>query len=474
MSSTQNGCPESTSTHDTSSTSEFSNFPPSFYDNLTTIHLTTRALRELSRRNRLLPRPRSESLHSLYSGDIKRVSRHGGPDLTDIRGVSVLRCAIYHIENTPLTVYYQFPAPAGFLDSITMSSNGSSNDTKGVPRKRQRSPSSSDATSRKKRTSAYDNNFEEVMRKCGVYMTPYDVSDGRGIPEPKNLEAMETALSRRRSSLSSDDLESMFRDFRRYSTKRSESRWKRTALPLMAGNKPGFDTDSDVIFANLDPLTEWDTTVRLKPDLYDGVALDQVNPTVRRRLRKVIVPTRNDCQVVCPNFFMEVKRPEGFPAVLRRQVMHAGAIGARAMHSLRNYGRRVPKYDNKAYTISVMYQDGRLMFFAHHITPGVEEGPPEYFMNPIMGFEMEFRNQFASGVMALRNARDWAKSTRDQLVAKANERASCSTAIDNPIVTTLANNTDTELADDDAHISQPNLVKKCDANQEIEGIRVGF
>lgn len=69
--------------------SELSNFPPEFYDRLSKIWLTTRALRELDRRNRLSrkerPRNYDRSLPSL-----SRYARHGGPDLTEIRGVSLI------------------------------------------------------------------------------------------------------------------------------------------------------------------------------------------------------------------------------------------------------------------------------------------------------------------------------------------------------------------------------------------------
>ncbi|KAK7753845.1 hypothetical protein SLS62_004211 [Diatrype stigma] len=303
----------------------------------------------------------------------------------------------------------------------------------------------------------YDANFEQVMRTCGVYPTPYRFSDGRRAPMPKNFENMRTALLTRRSSLSSDDLESMYEDFEGYCIGKSESHWKQSALPLIKGNKTAFNSDSDVMFTNLDPFTERDTTVRLKPDFYDGAAFSQVHPTVSHRLNKVIVPTRIDCKVICPNFFMEIKNPAGDGDVLKRQVMHGGAIGARAMHGLRNYGNRVPKYDDKAYAISATYQGGRLMFFAHHVTPGVEPAPPEYFMTFIKAFEMLDSYDFPGGVMAFRNARDGAKSTRDRLIKEANQRASFGTTIDNPIVVSSANSADIEsnddAADQQAHIS---------------------
>ena len=300
---------------------------------------------------------------------------------------------------------------------------------------------------KKKRTSAYDANFEKAMRERGVYVPDYRFSNGRDAPEPTNLEDMIEALSTRRASISSDEaLQSMRKEFVACSAGHSEAYWKQTALPLLKGNKQGFVSDSDVTMTNFDPLIKYDAVVRLKPDIYDGAASENVNPIVLEKLNNLIVPTRFDCKLVCPNFFMEVKRPEGVSAVLRRQAMHAGALGARAMHSLQNYGQRVPTYDDQAHTISVTFQEGRLLFFAHHVTPGVEGGIPEYFMTLIDSFEMSNRRDFPKGVIAFRNARDWAKSTRDKLIEEANKRASSGTTVESqmPIASSVKSVPDSE------------------------------
>ena len=70
-----------------------------FWDSLSRVHLTRRALKELDRRNQLHIQPRttasrirpnqSRPLKTLRdsTGQIKRFARHGGPDLTDLRAV---------------------------------------------------------------------------------------------------------------------------------------------------------------------------------------------------------------------------------------------------------------------------------------------------------------------------------------------------------------------------------------------------
>jgi hypothetical protein len=63
-----------------------SNFSPEFWDNLSKVWLTPRALRELDRRNKTQPWPRFP-VPELYPTQLARFARHGGPDLQHLRGV---------------------------------------------------------------------------------------------------------------------------------------------------------------------------------------------------------------------------------------------------------------------------------------------------------------------------------------------------------------------------------------------------
>ncbi len=73
--------------------------PPAFYDNLSHIWLTKHALRELDRRtkeNSSLSTQQSaptflrKRSSTCLNDDIKRFATHGGPDLSDLRGVCIL------------------------------------------------------------------------------------------------------------------------------------------------------------------------------------------------------------------------------------------------------------------------------------------------------------------------------------------------------------------------------------------------
>lgn len=84
--------------------------PPQFWDNLSHIPLVKRALRELDRRNSTtqlrgqdpeVSRPSPGDPRQLGAGinqqDIRRFSRTGGPDLSDLRGVCCSICSFAHL-----------------------------------------------------------------------------------------------------------------------------------------------------------------------------------------------------------------------------------------------------------------------------------------------------------------------------------------------------------------------------------------
>ncbi|KAH6982406.1 hypothetical protein EDB80DRAFT_592805, partial [Ilyonectria destructans] len=98
---------------------------------------------------------------------------------------------------------------------------------------------------------------------------------------------------------------------------------------------------------------------------------------------------------VAPNFFLEVKGPDGSLSIVSRQACYDGALGARGIHTLQSYGTVEPRYDNKAYTLTSIYHGGSLK-----IDP----------------------DTFRQGAAAYRNGRDWTKQQRDQAITQANEK----------------------------------------------------
>ena len=68
--------------------------PPAFWDNLSRQWLTTRTLREWNRRTALAAALVLPPRNDRGDWDLKRFARQGGPDLSDVRGVSAVSSLI--------------------------------------------------------------------------------------------------------------------------------------------------------------------------------------------------------------------------------------------------------------------------------------------------------------------------------------------------------------------------------------------
>lgn len=69
-------------------------YPPQFYDRLSSLSLTRGAVEEHKRKTSLL-RPSRVSTTSSNARDLAQFARHGGPDLSDLRGV---RNSLRHLQ----------------------------------------------------------------------------------------------------------------------------------------------------------------------------------------------------------------------------------------------------------------------------------------------------------------------------------------------------------------------------------------
>ncbi|EFX06691.1 hypothetical protein CMQ_7012 [Grosmannia clavigera kw1407] len=173
-------------------------------------------------------------------------------------------------------------------------------------------------------------------------------------------------------------------------------------------------------------MTE-EATVKPVPDFFDGARPESIDKAVRDDLSQLITPTKHASVPVAPNFFLEVKGPGGSFGVALRQALHDGAVGARAMHALQNYGKDEVEFDGHAYSYSSIYQagSGLLQLYGHHITaPTAPGGPPYYHMTLFESLSMiGSREHFVKGAAAFRNARDLAQKLRNWLIQAANTRA---------------------------------------------------
>ncbi|EGE00672.1 hypothetical protein TESG_07969 [Trichophyton tonsurans CBS 112818] len=410
--------------------------PPvsAYWDNISKIWLTRDALEELDRRNRASSRPESpysarrpltRRFQARLKRDyqtpapdplinckpesvnrIKRLSRQGGPDLSDLR-------------NFPDP---QFP----FYQPMSTNSSRSRSRKRRAGTPPETRDSSNNKTAKTTSTTAYNRNFEQKLIDHGIYPKGYEYPDGRLPAKPNNWEEINERLAKPRPSLSPSKFsEREFQKFERADTGASKEKpITRSVLPIIDGDigDPKC-VGGDYPFGNLAPLTD-STLANAKPDHFFGARPEQLDPDIRDELGEFIVPSTQTSLPMAPNFFLETKGPDGSLAVATRQACYHGALGARGMHRLQSYKQDELTYDNNAYTITATYHGGQLKLYTTHPTaPRENDGRPEYIMTQLNAWSMVGNaDGFRQGASAYRNARDWAKEQRDGFIKATNER----------------------------------------------------
>jgi hypothetical protein len=281
-----------------------------------------------------------------------------------------------------------------------------------------KSTKATDVSSTTKLSSAYGKDFEQHLNDNNIYL------HGRK-SKPKN----KTDLHQSRPSLSPSKFSDG--DFERFQDDHehlgSEGDVMRKIIPVIAGNA-SIPNSGEVLFSNLESITDG-ATVDVKPDFYDGARFGDIHATVRNDLNSLIIPSATNAarRPAAPNFFLEAKAPWGGADVAKRQAGLDGAIGARAMHALQNYGEEEPAFDGNAYTYTSTYHagTGTLQLYAHHATPPTAlVGRPEYHMTQVDGWQMTGNiDTFRRGATAFRNARDLMQKDRVDFIQAANAKA---------------------------------------------------
>lgn len=263
------------------------------------------------------------------------------------------------------------------------------------------------------------------MTDHGIYPNFYEFPDGQIPGMPENWGDINERLARRRPSLSPSSFSNEdFRRFQRAEAQASKEQPVTThVIPTIEGDFNGHGCASGGYpFTNLAPLTDG-TLAAAKPDYLYGARPKQLDQQVREELAKQIIPSTQRDLPMAPNFFLEAKGPDGTPAAAERQACYDGAIGARGMHALQSY-QQEPGYDNNAYTITATYAARTLTLYTTHLTkPRNPSCSPEYIMTQVDAWAMTSNvRTFREGASAYRNARDWSKEKRDELLRSANER----------------------------------------------------
>ncbi|KAL4877608.1 hypothetical protein BJY04DRAFT_221980 [Aspergillus karnatakaensis] len=333
--------------------------------------------------------------------EIRKLSRRGGPDLSDIR---------------------DHPTPAHSTDQSidpTTSASQSAVDTES-------------------NTSCYDQHLEEHMENHGVYMPHYFYRRDIKPPKPANYKVIKARLKKPRPSLAEWSClpeESQEKDLGKFLRLNASSRTKQLAaqniLPILESeNKSPFQTSGNLPFTNLAPLTDG-SLPPARPTLYAGAPPAQLHPSIQQQLADQITPTAPGAHPILPNFFLEIKDYEAYLIKGLRQACYNGALGARAMHSLQQFGTTSTpaSYDNNAYTMTATYQDGMLALYTTHPAKlsCYQDNPTrdqDYVMTPLGTWSVAGSSPetYLESITAYRNARDLAKEQRDEIIRAANER----------------------------------------------------
>ncbi|KAI9681151.1 MAG: hypothetical protein M1817_002433 [Caeruleum heppii] len=277
-----------------------------------------------------------------------------------------------------------------------------------------------------RRSSAYHRDFEQ-------HLIDHDIHPNNRRQKPHNWDEIQQRIAQPRPSLSPSKFsDAAFETFQQASEEAlTEAMMMRKAFPIISGNAD-IPSTGELPFGNLEPLTDG-TLVDAKPDFFDGARPAQIHRRIRSELSSYITPSTQQQAPVLPNFFAEGKGPHGDASVAKRQACYDGVLGARGVHKLRAFGVEAsgveyPEtlFDDNAYTITSTYHGGTgtlQMYTTHPTRSPDDEISPAYHMTQLRSLAMtDSVERFREGASAFRNARDWAKEQRDDLIAGVNTR----------------------------------------------------
>lgn len=320
-------------------------------------------------------------------------------------------------------------------------------------------PSNASGRSTRRTTiSSKDPAFEQALIDAGYHPHGYEYSDDEDTPIPNNIEELiEERLGQPRPSLSpSHFTNGNFRNFQRENMKaKTEDRVRSDVFPIIRG-RTVIPCGQNEKFNHLTPLAG--NISDAQPDYYNGSRPAQLCPDVRSNLGPYIIPCTDTSRPLLPNFFTELKGPDGKASEMKRQITQDLGNGARGMHKLQSYKQDEPTYDGNAYTLGATYHSGTgtLQMYAMHPTEPARPGDdPQYHTTQMTAFAMTAdANTFRRGAAAFRNARDWAKEQRDEFIARANERADEeeeASSTDEPFLTSFTASSQNELTSNTTH-----------------------
>ena len=211
-------------------------------------------------------------------------------------------------------------------------------------------------------TGPYDQNFEILLYNGGVYIDDAVLPNIEPADLPKNSDDIgEMIYSPRR------DMQGWTKDlWTEFKVKDKAAVTEKERMKLMK-HIDGYKLD-DAVAGQNHPFSQFASIVPAvpisgQPDQYYGARSTRINPDISDTLAIYIVPMFVPGCPILTNYFLEVKGPQGRERVARRQAVHCGVLGARAMLILQSwtaYGTTTitgrPIEDDRCYTITSTYE----------------------------------------------------------------------------------------------------------------------
>ncbi|KAG8526426.1 uncharacterized protein KY384_000019 [Bacidia gigantensis] len=363
--------------------------PPSCWDRLPKLSLSGYALEEQRRRfvHADATAASGPPLNEVVElGTLNQFARHGGPDLSDIRG---------------------------------------SNPSQG------------------KSSGPYDVNSEDNLIKGHVYLPDHECDNGKGTCTawPEKMAELRNQLVTPRHDLTLDTF--TVDDHRAWCKTLAQARTE-----ISVGNKSFTATTGDMsilegedlFWNNLEPLIPGVQLKQAKPDFFDSTQPSQLSQVLLDMFGTLIIPSKQPQSPCMPNLITEIKGPKGTFDVLNRQALYSGALGERAMHTLMAYVGCEKEGLNTIRTLACTFIDSTLKIYCLHRTKRPKSNAkPHIHMQQLKAVEMtESAEEWIKGATVYRNAREMAKAWRDELVRKANAQANkpCHTVLKAATVST--------------------------------------
>lgn len=370
---------------------------------------------ELDRRNREATHARPTKTPRTGIG-LQRFARHGGPDLTDLRGWVVR-------------------LPRGGHGSAT--GRGARGRIQKQQRPRTRSSQNNTSTSRSETSGPYDAAFRQHLINHKVWPLGYYLETGRRPPAPDKMQAIIAFLNGGRSSLEPETFtEDHFSAFLKAHDLATSEEPRCRTLESVEGPELSLSSAhvkrGPVQFNRLRPLLP-DNLVPGFPDRVYGSRPENLHATVAEHpdLAPLNLPTAAQ-DLACPNLIVHVEGPYGTQETANVQAVYDGALAARGMEALWRFDcsheDSSANEQHIARTLTCTFAAGILRIHAVHVRPGTGSldslRNAEYITTLLGVWVMDLNlEDFRRGAAAYRNAIKWARIQREEIVRFANRRA---------------------------------------------------